>query len=74
MREECIKEILKSYYKWKAVGVAGIWIGAGIACLSSTGDISALIMFLAALSSLLYSMIGALEFNVKWKEKDITRS
>ena len=69
MREECIKEILKSYYKWKAVGVAGIWIGAGVACLSSTGDIPALIIFLAMFSSLLYTIIGAPDFYAKWIRK-----
>ena len=69
MREESIKEILNSYYKWKAVGVAGIWIGAGIACLSSTGDAPTFIVFLATLSSLLYTMIGAPEFSMKWKNR-----
>jgi len=54
MKEETIKEIIVSYYKWKAIGIVGIWMGAAISSIYATGDFKLAIMTLALLASLLF--------------------
>jgi len=65
MKEETIKEIIRSYYKWKAVGVSGIWMGAAIASLFAEGEIKLAVMLLATLSSLLFMIFGIPEIQIE---------
>ena len=54
-------EIAESYYKWKAVGVVGIWLGSGVACIGKDPNTALVILLIATFASLIYCLVGVPE-------------
>ena len=51
-------EIIKSYFKWKAVATCGIWAGTGVACLTA-GPLSPFICAIAFLATYIVWAAGS---------------
>jgi len=51
-------EIVKSYFKWKAVATCGIWAGAGVACLTA-GSLSPVVCAFAFLTTFIVWIVGS---------------
>ena len=64
------KDVIKSYYKWKGIGVVGIWLGSGIASLGKTIELTLAIIVLDVFASLLYCLIGMPQVSYKIKKRD----
>ena len=61
MRSKELAEVFKTYYKWRAIGVIGIWISVGISAFSGSLNITTIACSFGLLATFFFLTIGVPE-------------